>query len=407
MKKSVSNPFNTGVKWATILDDEHMLSEFTELYNTAVDEGHGQLAYVYLYIKNEIHKPEKIADKRFRLIFGVSGLDQMVDRVLFKDLGDIISDIIPFQRLHVVKYKGTTFAVRFKFGNKERFENEDRLVIEKDMAADYPIIYVGGDDVTIINGPSNEGHWFDYSMNDWLKQKLQEDMEIRIFETMYGFLPERIAERLRVFNNPSYQTPGGSIGTISGVFESGNLLTYWMNTIQSLFKSLPWIYEFMVESETAERVTEIATKMGYKLTKIGHAKLTDHVSFCGFNYTRISGGKVRCTPEYQAKHSAALAHLEERKRSAISTMASYARMYSEDHKKYKKLRTWALKQLRIDIGPRMNYVRAALENKRNDSHFPARVEVGGGTNEHNNNNGETSDKEGTRSDPARSPEGRE
>ncbi len=412
--KSVGNPFPQGTKWNHLLKDENtcLLEDFTDLYNRAVEAGAGQAALVYMYIKNEIHKPEKLDEGRYRLICGVSGLDQMMDRLVFYELGRVIEDYMDFTKLHVVKYKGRTFCVRFKFKNKERFENEYREILIKDFEnKGYPIIYVGGDDVTIIDGKKGTARDFDFSFNDWLKQDLQKDIENAMFESFYGYMPALVAKRLEVFNHFYVQTPKGTVLEVEGAFETGNLLTYWMNTNQTLFKSLPWLEEIMFQGQPLARATEIAKHQGYKLTKVGQHSLEEGAPFCGFVYRFVPAkgsrkANVHAIPEYLEKHSAKLAYLRSSAADAPARMASYARVYCEDKNLYNRLNKWSKTHLKIDLGNRGDWLKACRKNIRNRSGFPKRIEVGGGNPQNNNNNGKKTSEEGEGRNPERNPERR-
>lgn len=278
---------------------------------------------IYTFIKPEPHKLTKIQEGRYRIISGVSLIDNLVDRILFQKLVEKIMENLGRHPIAVgwnpIVGSQTFYAV---MGHHDQYLSLDK------------------------------SHW-DWSVHPWLIEAVKKVLKglVPLAPSWWSFLVDQRFEAL--FGCPTWEFQDGSsiIQRQPGIMKSGCYMTIWINSIAQLLihnyvSSLLFIPKtpiWVLGDDTIQVLdADLISPYLQQLRVLGFSvrfELTTIPEFCGFHIHRYYH-----VPSYIDKHSFLLRHLSRDPEIAESTLRSYQLLYCNDKKTLAKIREIVLRR---------------------------------------------------------------
>jgi hypothetical protein len=282
---------------------------------------------IYVFVKPEPHKKTKLEEGRLRLISGVSLVDSLVDRILFKKLVDGI-----MSRLTKTPITVGWSPLRVNIFNMMMEKNSTRQM--KDS------VYLCVD----------KSSW-DWTVHPWLIDMVKTVLTSLVADAPAWFI-QKVNKRFNyLFCNPEWKFQDGTIITQKqpGIMKSGCYLTIWINSISQLLihhislimNSIPPCPFLCLGDDTIqvmesdfdkERYLATLRSLGFSL-KVHELKDPE---FAGFIFRGL-----HFYPAYEAKHQFLLRHLTTDTEVAAQTLASYQLLYANDTDRLVKIRKLA------------------------------------------------------------------
>lgn len=276
-----------------------------------------------VFVKQEPHKLDKLRDERYRLIAGVSLIDSIIDRILFKPYFDKVKDTIGHHPI-MIGWSPVNDGVNI-FHSLMGGYHEKYVCIDKSA--------------------------WDWTFPSWLFDALLEIIiDTHIEPPSFWIELSRIRFK-QLFEEPVWQFKDGLQvkQPVKGVQKSGCYLTILLNSMAQLYLHhlvsirikldfIPFLclgddtIQVMDENLIKPYVSELE-KLGFKV-KIN---VSDVAEFCGY-YLH----KTKYLPAYRDKHAFKLRHLTLEEEVLIQTLRCYQVNYAHDHSVLQYLRTIAL-----------------------------------------------------------------
>jgi len=235
--------------------------------------GHNRADPIRLFVKNELHKKEKVQQGRMRLIASVSVIDQLVERVLFGEQN----------KAEIERWE----TIPSKPGMGLHDEGLEALIRCME-AFERPV-------QTDVSG-------FDWSVKEW---SLDDDMEVRLRlagAKKHGTYHAVCTQRYRALSLALFVLSDGSVWEqlIPGIQKSGSYNTSSTNSrIRVMLayiagsKATIAMGDDNVE-EFAEGAQKAYARMGYPLKEYVETTLVQGIGFCGHVFRAVV---QQCEPE--------------------------------------------------------------------------------------------------------------
>lgn len=277
---------------------------------------------IYAFIKPEPHKKQKIEDGRLRLISGISLVDSLVDRILFRDVVAQLRKRCGISPISV-GWSPITGCQSFyaRMGHHASY-----LSIDK-------------------------SHW-DWSVHMWLLDAVK-----IVFKSMVADPPswwlQLVDQRFAaLFENAIWSFQDGSeiVQSVPGIMKSGCYLTIWINSVCQLllhnYASIILNIDYPIwicgddtiqhlPEEHQDSYMQILTDLGFSL-RFERSSVPEFVGFLMHRYYYV--------PSYQDKHSFLLRHLSHDERIAEPALQSYQLLYANAKPALAKIRALARKR---------------------------------------------------------------
>jgi hypothetical protein len=372
-RKSMGNPFQKATDYFEFLDSPELLKAGSEVLNHSINNA-AQAAFINVMNKAEMNSKKKQEEGRSRIISAVSGFDNILDRFAFQTWIEDVSRSCDRTKTHTFEWKGYKIRLRIFMnpdagmgGKTYQCKYKEHEEILSGEHKGWILIDVGGDDYSVIDltdissKPVIKKNSGDFSLNDWLKRESQGEAE-RILMGDDKF----VNERLHIFNHSMLQMPNGELEKSEGIFLTGHLLTYILNSLESVLKVLALLPSILVGEQT-----KAAATMGLKLTKVERGEYqSEPQAFMGALFHNEDC--LRITPAGRAKHSwKYTVVLEENMHSYFTSMAY---LYACDTVNYPVIRSKG-KNHGLDVGPRRLWMPCFISGEGTPPDYPRVVVV--------------------------------
>lgn len=263
---------------------------------------------LYVFIKPEAHKESKLSEGRLRLIAGVSLIDNLIDRVLFRKM---VKDI------------------------QNRCGDHPIAVGWSPVVGSVPFHMWNGDSDSWFS--ADKSHW-DWSVQKWLVDVIKHVLQLMAPDAPKWWVDLVNYRFVELFNSPIWEFQDGYRVKQKkpGIIKSGCYLTIWINSIGQLILhhlvcdrlKISLNLSFMCLGDDTIQILDPVDEEKYvgELENLGFVVKVQRSSvpeFCGFHIHQYFH-----VPAYVSKHIFLLRHLSLDPEIASATLASYQLLYA-------------------------------------------------------------------------------